>query len=674
MAFSRQLEERRQRREAARRDRALERRQETDRRQAEDERRREEAAAEGRALEAALEADRLRREALVLQARMIRLAERRDLAQRAEQRLHLIESILAARREAAEEVESKRLRRGQLLESLVAAKAGEERERRAATADRPKATAGRPDRPEAAADAGDGRDLPGRDAPAAADRAPEPKAEAPAEESAARVRAREEQRARAEREARTAERLESRRLEREAAAAEAARLEARRSEAREARLAERREAAEAVEAIRGEREAAQRQRLEQRQQHDAASQARRERTQSARALRSDLQRGEGRDDESLTARDRKPERDGTRLERPPRPDPSVQEPLTDRIPSGVLSGSLPWLTTQGNRVITIAGEPVILRGVSVVGMDGAPPDSARGYAAGAGISDALLDQATAWGANVVRVAINRRRVLAGTDQWTGWDYLRELDELVRRLAQSGAYTLLSLRRLDDTTIFGTRSDGQRVVPNEIAPQPDFDAIGMWRLVAERYADEPAVLFDLYTAPRTAASDDLTGYRTDWDLWTLWVQMTIADLRLVHPRALCLVAGLDEGTDLSALPIPGSAGDPIPNLVYAAHLTPRKSAPWPAIQALGRRHPVFVTEWGGSDADLTWGERTALALRAAGIGWTAAHWNAEPRLVSRVNDRLVPTRFGMVVQRAFALAASDSIAPRSPAAPAAAQAG
>jgi hypothetical protein len=326
----------------------------------------------------------------------------------------------------------------------------------------------------------------------------------------------------------------------------------------------------------------------------------------------------------------------------------------------VLSASLPWLTTQANRVITMAGEPVVLRGVSLIGMDGARPDPAKGYAAGAGITDALLDQAIGWGANVVRVAINRRRVLAGADRWTGWDYLREIDDLVRRLARAGVYTLLSLRRLDDNTIFGTQFAGGHIVPNEIAPHPDFDAIGMWRVVAEHYADEPAVLFDLYTAPRHAAPDDLTGYRSDWDLWTLWVQMTVADVRLAHPRALCFVAGLDDGTDLTGLPVPGSAGDPIPNLVYAAHLTSRRSTHWPAIRALARRHPVFVTEWGGSDSDVTWGERTALTLRAEGLGWTAAHWNADPPLVKADRDRLVPTRFGVVVQRAFVSSAGDAI--------------
>jgi hypothetical protein len=270
---------------------------------------------------------------------------------------------------------------------------------------------------------------------------------------------------------------------------------------------------------------------------------------------------------------------------------------------------------------------------------------------------------------VIRLAINRGRVLSGAGPWNAFDYLRELDRLIDRAARGGAYTMLSLRRLDEVTAFGTRTNEQGVrVPHDIAPQPDVDSVGMWRLIAERYAQEPAVLFDLYTAPHAPLPDDLTGYDTDWDRWTLWVQLAVADMQLVHPGPLCFVAGLDDGSDFSGFPVPGTAGDPIPGLVYAAHLSPRSPAMESCLRALARRQPVFVTEWGGRDADIAWGEKTALALSAAGIGWTAAHWNGEPGLVRLDRGRSAPTTFGRVVQRALAITAADRIA-RAPAAPA-----
>ena len=78
-------------------------------------------------------------------------------------------------------------------------------------------------------------------------------------------------------------------------------------------------------------------------------------------------------------------------------------------------------------------------------------------------------------------------------------------------------------------------------PNVLAPQPDYDAIGMWRILGERYADEPAVLFDLYSTPHPALPDDLTGMYSEWESWRLWTRLAIADLRRVHPRASRFVA-------------------------------------------------------------------------------------------------------------------------------------
>jgi hypothetical protein len=63
----------------------------------------------------------------------------------------------------------------------------------------------------------------------------------------------------------------------------------------------------------------------------------------------------------------------------------------------------------------------------------------------------------------------------------------------------------------------------------------------------------------------------------------------------------------------------------------------------------------VSEWGGSLPDLLWGERTELALRSKGIGWTAAFWNSEPALTQIVNNQVTPTPFGALVRRALALA-------------------
>jgi hypothetical protein len=350
--------------------------------------------------------------------------------------------------------------------------------------------------------------------------------------------------------------------------------------------------------------------------------------------------------------------------------PAPPNPLRDRIPSGTLSGALPWLCTTGNQITTADGQPVLLRGVNLLGLDSADPDATEGFAAGAGLSATVIAEMLDWGSTVLRVAINGRRVLRGSGAWSAWDYLTDLDRIVAQAAAGGAFTLLSLRRLDEETTFGTLPgpDGERA-PNLIAPHPDYDAVGIWRLLGERYADEPAVLYDLYTAPHAPLLDDLTGFTTDWDLWTLWVQWMTAELRRVHPRALCFVSGQAGGTDLSGFPVLGTAGRPIPNLVYALHLAADRSPlgrrdPWPALRALASRHPLFVTEWRAGADDVRWAEWTELALRAAGIGWTAAHLTDEPPLVRAAvpGGRGTSTRFGAVVRRALADAARPTPPP------------
>src|SRR5262249_20291076 len=156
-----------------------------------------------------------------------------------------------------------------------------------------------------------------------------------------------------------------------------------------------------------------------------------------------------------TARQRTRER--TRAERvpterpvsEPRQQPEAPTPvLQARIPSGTLSGTLPWLRTHGRAMVTLEGAGVVLRGISLRGLHTA----ARG---GGFAGAAALDETLAWGPTVLRVAINRSRVLGSSGQLRAPGYFEAIDAIVARAAQDGAYTMLSLDRLDEGTVFGT---------------------------------------------------------------------------------------------------------------------------------------------------------------------------------------------------------------------------
>ena len=228
---------------------------------------------------------------------------------------------------------------------------------------------------------------------------------------------------------------------------------------------------------------------------------------------------------------------------------------------------------------------------------------------------------------------------------SGLDHVVELDRIVEQVASHGAYTVLSLRTLGDAT-FGTLPDGSGGrVPNEVAPRPDHDFIGLWRALGERYADEPAVLFDLFAAPHAALPDDLTGLDADWDRWSLWVRVAVAEIHRAHPRAVCIVAGLAWGTDLGGFPILGTANEPIPNLVYGATVSGDRQGP--PLRALAGRLPILVTEL---DVPAAAFATRAAALAALGIGWLATARTDRPFVAPARGGRLEPTVLGTSIRR------------------------
>jgi len=327
-----------------------------------------------------------------------------------------------------------------------------------------------------------------------------------------------------------------------------------------------------------------------------------------------------------------------------RPTRSIFE---DRIPSGSLSGALPWLRASGAQLTTITGAPVILRGIGLAPADAtAEPERIT-------VIDAedLGDLCERWRPRVVRIPINRARVLGDAMDWDHSDHLDALDELVAAAAGQGAYTLLSLERLDTWSVFGTIAGA----PNVVAPRPEADAIGVWGVLADRYRDEPAVLFDLYSAPHAPLPDDLSGAAPTWMAWAAWVRMCIADIRRLHPRALAVISGMEWGTDVTGFPITGTEGAPIPNLVYGLHL--RGACPpgqLAAMIALARSHPVLVTRWENDESAGTAADALATKLAAAGIGFIAGSHGSTPALERDLDGRLESTAFGRAVRRALVL--------------------
>jgi aryl-phospho-beta-D-glucosidase BglC (GH1 family) len=334
--------------------------------------------------------------------------------------------------------------------------------------------------------------------------------------------------------------------------------------------------------------------------------------------------------------------------------------------NGELSYELPPLRTAGNCILdTLTEKPVKLRGVNRSGLEYSEPQS--GFLNSAALSQAdVLAIVAGWGANVIRLPFNQDWALQGRGSFSAESYRQALDQVISWAAALGAYTLLDLQWLDADTPFGRLSDGS---VNRVAPLPNQASIELWAALAERYRDEPAVLFDLFSEPHAPLSDDQNPMcfvtvdgaieicerrKFGPDHWTRWADKIVTTIREIHPGALAWVSGVDWGFDLRGVQIDA------PNIVYSAHVYPNRSRrQWRSRfgQPCSGR-PLFIGEWGGGAGDLKWGSGLIAYMRGVACGWTAWSWADSPKLVlnAQMGD-YTPTGFGKLVRSELLLSST-----------------
>jgi endoglucanase len=383
-----------------------------------------------------------------------------------------------------------------------------------------------------------------------------------------------------------------------------------------------------------------------------------------------------------------------------------------RIAMPRLSAALAPLATAGPRIVNAeTGARVRLVGVNRSGLEYAEPPATGGFLDGAGISAAeIAEIVRRWQARIVRLPFNQDFALRGRRGHSAEEYLAALDQAIAWAAAQGAYTLLDLQWLDADRVFGLNGD---MSFNRVPPLPDAASITLWRTLAARYRDEPAVLFDLFNEPHSPLPDDPHDVLTLTDApvgppareaarrpgatttrhsrlsrrvgmreWQPWARLLIDTIRAQHPAALIFVAGVGWAYDLRGMPLrsagPGAepdagpsaqtAGEPLLNIVYTTHVYPwsRTRAwsfePWErewdrAFGHLTTQVPVFAGEWGGGVEDVEWGARLVRYFDAHDMGWCAWSWADWPCLVTACHERdYSPTPFGALVRDAL-LAAS-----------------
>ncbi len=317
----------------------------------------------------------------------------------------------------------------------------------------------------------------------------------------------------------------------------------------------------------------------------------------------------------------------------------------------------PKLRVVGNEIHTADGKPVWLQGVSLASMEW--------VATGDFILRSVEKAVTDWGVNCLRLPV-REHFWAGTgpEQTDGGAAYRALvAATVDLCAARGVYVAIDLHRF--------------CAPNAA------DA-AFWASVATRFANHPAVLFELFNEPHNiswetwrdggpvteeaTASDALAENTAPLTTFqSVGMQGLVDTVRGVGAQNLLICGALDWAYDLSGI-LTGFALDDRGGhgIVYASHVYPWKSEWQTRFLDAAAHYPLFIGEVGCEvermpfipperhEDPYTWAPDMLGLIQQYRLHWTAwcFHPNSTPRLI--LDWDYTPTPFwGTFVQRALA---------------------
>lgn len=248
------------------------------------------------------------------------------------------------------------------------------------------------------------------------------------------------------------------------------------------------------------------------------------------------------------------------------------------------------LKVSGNKLVTADGKPVLLQGLALDSMEWGPGDNIL-WTVKVAIDD--------WKANVVRLAVHQ-------DPWMGRPlrgnpinqqaYIKTVDDAVKLAASKGAYLLLDLHA------FGA---------------PTQQHLDFWKNAAERYKNNPAVLFELFNEPHGISWEiwrnggDLNSAKnksTDvnpaenkekqQDTNSVGMQALVDAVRATGAKNIILAGCLDWSYDLTGVVNGYALDDKGGNgIMYVAHIYPWKTGWKDKVLVAAEKYPVIVTEVG-----------------------------------------------------------------------------
>ncbi|HVZ79299.1 MAG TPA: cellulase family glycosylhydrolase [bacterium] len=269
------------------------------------------------------------------------------------------------------------------------------------------------------------------------------------------------------------------------------------------------------------------------------------------------------------------------------------------------------LQVVGNRLRSISqGCTVRLKGVNTDSLE----FTTAGQGPAGGITAVVANAVTQWGSNVIRLPLSQdfwfgcTNSKVGGNPVNGPNYRALVDSIVNYCSSQNAYVILDLHwsgsQTGATAPCGTgwgNATAQRYMPDD-------NSVTFWSSVASTYANNPAVLFDLFNEP----------YDYDGNGWNIWqaggtgisygyhtpgMQALLNTVRATGANNIVVMGGLDYAYDLSNVD-----SYPMTNvgngIVYATHIYPFKgSNPWTTndgdnkITVASSTHPILIGEFG-----------------------------------------------------------------------------